>query len=434
MRNILYIHTHDTGRYIQPYGHQIPTPNLMQLAEEGTLFRHAYNAAPTCSPSRAALLTGMAPHSCGMIGLAHRGFSLNDYNQHLAPFLGANGFETVLCGVQHEARTPEMIGYDRILPTSGKDQTEQDLSGAAAAVEYIKGQPPQPFFLSFGMHNTHREFPDIDPETNPNYVQPPFPMADTKENREDMAAFISSAKVADRCVGMVLEALEEAGLKDETLVIFTTDHGIAFPKMKCNLYDTGMGVSLIFRYPGNPKQGQVIDGMVSHVDVFPTLCDMFDLEQPEWLQGFSILPLLTGEKEEIRDELFCEVTYHAAYEPMRCVRTRRYKLIKLFDEHDGHVPANIDDSLSKSFLVDNGLLELKRDKVMLFDLYHDPVERVNLVNDPRYQEVYEELSARLDAWMQRTDDPLLQGGRVPKPEGAVANKITSLSPKSHDWE
>ena len=313
MRNILYVHTHDTGRYIQPYGYGVPTPNLMTLAETGTLFRQAYNAAPTCSPSRAALLTGMAPHSCGMIGLAHRGFSLNDYSKHLANFLGDKGFETVLCGVQHEAANAEDIGYDRILPTSGKNAIEVDLSGAAAVAEYLKSPHEKPFFLSFGMQNTHRPFPEIDPDVNPDYVQPPLPLPDTKEVREDMAAFITSAKVVDRCVGIVMEALEQSGLKDETLVIFTTDHGIAFPKMKCNLYDTGTGVALIFNYPNNPAKGKAIDSLVSHIDVFPTICDMFNHEKPEWLQGNSMVPLFTGEKEEIREELFTEVTYHAAY-------------------------------------------------------------------------------------------------------------------------
>src|SRR5947207_3061874 len=80
--NILYLHSHDTGRYIQPYGYAVPTPNLQKLASEGFLFRRAFDAAPTCSPSRAALLTGHCPHENGMLGLAHRGFSLNDYNQH----------------------------------------------------------------------------------------------------------------------------------------------------------------------------------------------------------------------------------------------------------------------------------------------------------------------------------------------------------------
>ena len=81
--NILYIHSHDSGRYLQPYGYDIPTPNLQRLAEQGVLFRRAYCAAPTCSPSRAALLTGQSPHNAGMLGLANRHFILSDFRQHI---------------------------------------------------------------------------------------------------------------------------------------------------------------------------------------------------------------------------------------------------------------------------------------------------------------------------------------------------------------
>lgn len=101
--NIIYMHTHDSGRYLEPYGYAIPTPNLMQLAREGVLYRNAYCAGPTCSPSRAALVTGMMPHSNGMIGLAHRGNSLTRPETHMAQYFGAQGYETVLSGIQHEA-------------------------------------------------------------------------------------------------------------------------------------------------------------------------------------------------------------------------------------------------------------------------------------------------------------------------------------------
>ncbi len=97
-RNILYMHSHDTGRYIQPYGCGIPTPNLQTLAEEGVLFRQAFCANPTCSPSRAALLTGSYPHQNGMFGLAHRGWSLDDYSQHLVHTLTAHGYAAALAG------------------------------------------------------------------------------------------------------------------------------------------------------------------------------------------------------------------------------------------------------------------------------------------------------------------------------------------------
>ena len=110
--NIVYIHSHDTGRYVQPYGYQVPTPNIQRLAEEGLLLRQAFCAAPTCSPSRAALLTGQSPHSAGMTGLVNRGFGLNDYSQHLLHTLRQAGYFSVLAGLQHIHRDANQIGFD----------------------------------------------------------------------------------------------------------------------------------------------------------------------------------------------------------------------------------------------------------------------------------------------------------------------------------
>ena len=93
--NILYIHGHDTGRYVQPYGHAVATPNIQKLAEEGVLFRKAFCAAPTCSPSRSALLTGQAPHNAGMVGLVNRGYDLSDHSQHIVTTLRHAGYHTV---------------------------------------------------------------------------------------------------------------------------------------------------------------------------------------------------------------------------------------------------------------------------------------------------------------------------------------------------
>src|SRR6188472_1598158 len=119
-RNVLYLHSHDTGRYLQPYGHGCETPNLQRLAEQGVLFRNAYSAAPTCSPSRAALLTGQSPHSAGMLGLAHRGFRLHDPTQHLAAVLRDNGYRTALAGMQHVYHgDASAIGYAQTLAERG---------------------------------------------------------------------------------------------------------------------------------------------------------------------------------------------------------------------------------------------------------------------------------------------------------------------------
>ncbi len=434
--NIVYIHTHDSGRYIQPYGYAVPTPNLMELAREGTLFRNAYCAGPTCSPSRAALLTGMSPHSCGMLGLAHRGFRLNDYSRHLTQFLNQKGFETVLCGVQHEAPAAQasgLIGYQKVLKSERLDNGNlKDVDNAELAAGYITQKKDRPFFLAFGMVNTHREFPGIDEETNPNYVMPPFPVADMPDCRKDFAAFVSSAKIADRCVGIIMNALKESGHEEDTLVFFTTDHGIAFPGMKCNLFDTGIGISLIMKWPGNSRKGEVVDSLVSHIDIFPTICDLLKVEKPAWLEGKSMMPLFSGETGEIRDEIFSEVTFHAAYEPMRCIRTKRYKLIRHYGKHSGIVPCNIDDGFCKNFMVKHGWLEKKRDSEMLFDLFLDPVERVNLIPDVSYREIHENLSGRLEDWMRSTGDPLINGDAA-MPEGARINKSTCLSPKDTDY-
>ena len=143
--NIVYIHSHDSGRYLSLYGQAVPTPNLQQLAQQGIVFRNAFSAAPTCSPSRAALLTGLYPHSCGMLGLAHRGFSLNDYQQHLVHTLKPAGYTTVLAGLQHVAKVPETIGYDQVL--AHKDTSA--IHVAPAAVAFLDSRPMTPFFPGY---------------------------------------------------------------------------------------------------------------------------------------------------------------------------------------------------------------------------------------------------------------------------------------------
>jgi len=118
--NILYIHSHDTGRYVQPYGHAIPTPNIQRIAEQGVLFRKAFCVAPTCSPSRAGLLTGQYAHCTGMLGLAHRGFTLNDYKQHIIHTLRKAGYYAALIGEEHLAKDPNASGYDQVSRLEGK--------------------------------------------------------------------------------------------------------------------------------------------------------------------------------------------------------------------------------------------------------------------------------------------------------------------------
>lgn len=453
--NVLYLHTHDSGRYFEPYGHRVPTPNLMGFARESVLFTNAFCAAPTCSPSRASLLSGMSAHCTGMLGLAHRGYQMNDYSRHLASYLREQGYETLLCGIQHEAPDSAMIGYSRILSASDlglratkdgevtmredqspKSKKQSDLENAQTVAEFLEqNDGDKPFFLSFGMNNTHRAYPKHPDSIEADYILPPFPIANTKENREDMANFHYSVSIADRCVGMVLDALKRSGKERDTIVIFTTDHGIAMPHMKCSLSDSGIGVALMIRCPQIPSNGHVSDSLVSHIDLFPTLCDLLGLPKPGWLQGVSLLPILKDTAASVREEIFAEVTYHAAYEPIRCIRTSRYKLIRYYDYHNRYVPANIDNAPSKTDLLNGGFLDWTRPREQLYDLLLDPMEGHNLVDDPRYRDLYCDLSLRLNRWMVETNDPLVHTlDRVPKSEGAFVNPLEEPDPESYHCE
>jgi len=421
--NIVYLNSHDTGRYVQPYGYAIRTPNIQRLAEEGVLFRQAFCAAPTCSPSRAALLTGRWAHSTGMLGLAHRGWSLNDYTQVLLHTLRAHRYSTHLAGTQHiTAASAEdawkVIGFDERL--EGEDYE--------AACAFLGRRPKQPFYLEMGSSRTHRTF-DHPPDSrdDPRYALPPACLPDAPEVRADFARFKTEAADLDRRFGEVLRALDRNGLADNTLVICTTDHGIAFPLMKCNLTDHGIGVMLIMRGPEGFGGGKEVDGLVSQIDIFPTLCEYLGMARPGWLQGLSLLPLVRGERRQVRDAVYAEVTYHAAYEPQRCIRTDRYKYIRRYGENSGPVLPNCDDGPTKDLLLANGWREQPRSREMLFDLVFDPQESSNLAARPELDSVLDDLRARLDGWMETTEDPLL-AGEAPLPPGTILNDPDDLSP------
>jgi N-sulfoglucosamine sulfohydrolase len=421
--NIVYIHSHDTGRYIQPYGHAIPTPNLQRLAEEGVLFRKAFCAAPTCSPSRAALLTGQCAHSSGMLGLAHRGFGLREPKEHIVHMLRNAGYYSVLAGLQHVNRDTSSIGYDAVL--AGRDGAE------VIASRFLDSAPQQPFFLDVGFIEVHRLrggwFTEQGSGGDPRYSLPPLPLPDTSEVRREMADFKASAEILDEKIGVVLKALEAKGAAENTLVICTTDHGPAFPGMKCNLTDHGTGVMLIMRGPGGFTDGRAIDAMVSHIDVYPTICDLIGIAHPAWLQGRSMMPLIRDEVQEINDAVYAEVTYHAAYEPQRAMRTKRWNYIRRFEERLGPVLPNCDDGLSKELWLRHGWRERAIATEQLYDLIFDPYERQNVAGDKAHAEVLEEMRGRLESWMRATEDPLLEGP-VPAPSGAQVNDPAGLSP------
>lgn len=422
--NIIYLHSHDTGRYIQPYGYGIPTPNLQRLAEGGLLFRQAFCASPTCSPSRAALLTGSFPHQNGMFGLAHFGFTLNEPNQHILYPLRQVGYLSILAGQQHIHKDSHQIGFDRVM------EEERPIEERAAG--FLLGDPPQPFFLDVGFHDTHRIYPEPTADENPAYLRPPAPLPDTPEVRQDMAGFVRSAKLYDQKVGVVLDALETSGLADNTVVICTTDHGLPFPAMKCNLTDHGTGVLLIIRGPGGFRGGRVSESLVSQVDLYPTICELAGVPKPSWALGRSLLPVAQNERHSVRDAVFAEVNFHVAYEPQRSVRTERWKYIRRFDSYDRPVLPNCDDSPSKTLWMQNGWRERPLAQEQLYDLIFDPNEACNLAKDQRHAAALAHLRGRLDSWMRETDDPLLRGA-LQWPAGFPFLNPDQISPSEIIW-
>jgi N-sulfoglucosamine sulfohydrolase len=421
--NILYIHSHDTGRFVQPYGFQVPTPNIQMLADQGVLFREAFCAAPTCSGSRASLLTGLHCHNNGMLGLAHRGWSLNDYGQHWVHALRRAGYRSTLIGEQHISVDPGVIGYDEIVAV---DSNHAEYV-APLTIESLREASSQPWFMSVGFFETHRDFFAPTSVRDTLYSLPPANLPDVVATRKDVAAFKASARSLDQGIGAVLHALHDFGLVENTLVLCTTDHGIAFPGAKATLFDRGIGVMMLMRGPGGFTGGKVIDAQVSHLDVYPTLCELAGVEAPDWLQGSSLMPLVRGEAEHLHQAIFAETTYHAAYQPHRAVRTGRWKYIRRFDDYEHPVLANCDDSESKNLLVEAGWGGQVVPEEQLYDLVLDPAEGTNLTADPAHANTLAELRGRLDSWMRETDDPLLEGPVAPPP-GAVVNEQWQLSP------
>lgn len=412
--NVIYIHTHDTGRYISPYGYNSPTPSLQSFAEDAITFKNMHCVCPTCSPSRSALLTGRYPHNNGMLGLAHMKFNLNNYEEHLSAHMRGHGYTTVLCGVQHETSNLDDLSYDEILTKNLPGYTNigfksWDLRNSRIVCDYIKNyNSDKPLYLSFGMVNTHRPF--IEAEIDERYVCPPVHIPDTAENRKDYAMLLTGVKVVDECFKNILESLKEKGMYDDSLILFTTDHGIAYPHMKCNLTDWGTGVSFILRVPDG-KKGVVCDEMLSQLDFMPTLFDILEWKKPDYFQGKSFKNLLYNDDVDnipIHEEIYGEVTFHAGYQPMRSVREHRFKYIVHFDAGEV-IPVNIDAGIAKDFVQRYGLFDRLPCTEYLYDLMLDPCEKINLAKVEKYNTEIIRLRKKLLKHMQDTDDILLKG-------------------------
>lgn len=422
--NLVYLHSHDSGRWLEPYNRLIPTPAIRTFSEQAAVFTNAHTVCPTCSPSRACLLTGTYPHQNGMMGLAHMGFSLQHPEWHLATILQQKGYRTLLAGIQHEIGGPSeescsQLGYEAYIGEREWQTTvmERDRLHAQHAANFLLSEESrkEPFYLSVGFYNTHRIYRERPPWTGPL----PAGIPDNEAGRQDFAGYADSLRLLDDCIGVVLDALRQGGHEDDTIIFLTTDHGPAFPGMKCCPSDLGTGVALMLRYPGNPAAGQQIQGMVSHLDVLPTLYPLLGIPVPSWCEGQSLLPLVEGKKDEVHDYLITSINTHVVEEPCRAIRTKRYKWVRYFGPQ-AHEPAlpNIDNGPMKFWLYPEENNLPQRAECQLYDLENDPMETTNLAENPNYAEIQKELDEKLIAWMAEKEDPLYEDVSRP-PKSAV---------------
>ena len=342
--NILLVHCHDLGRYLHCYGAgTVQTPNLDAFAARGVRFSHAFCTAPSCSPSRASMFTGRYPHSNGVLGLTHANFAWDLYPDelHLGQVLAEAGYATAAVGVIHETHSgPERCGYADYDPAS---YASAATDAAIARLQCFHREAARPFFLSVGFIEPHR-LPNPRPPHDATFTAPhiradrtlgvevPGYLRDTTGTRQDLAGLQGSVRHVDTQAGRLLSVLDDLGLAGNTLVIFTTDHGIAMPRAKCSLYDPGIGIALMLRLPARAgwHGGITHDAMISNVDYMPSILDLLGLPIPANVQGRSFVALLDGREASPRDEIFAEMTYHDYYDPRRCIRTRTHKLIVNF--------------------------------------------------------------------------------------------------------
>ena len=415
--HILVITCHDLGRHLGCYGiASVRSPHLDRLAAEGARFERAFCTAPQCSPSRASLATGRYPHNNGVMGLTHGsfGWDLHPGEQHVAARLAAAGYETHLFGFQHVTQQADKLGFQHLHVQGGEHDTGAQDVGAAVET-FLHGQydprSQSPLYIEINFFEPHRpyDFGGMKPDSVAGVFVPPY-LPQIPEARAELAALQGSIHTVDRTIGRVLATLEQVGLAQQTLLIFSADHGLAMPRAKCTLYDPGIGITLLVRWPdGGVPAGLVVPQLVSNIDVVPTMLEAVGVAQAEEVQGTSLLALLRGESWQPHEAIYAEKTFHSYYDPMRCVRSERYKYIRNFEAAFAvEVPGDVQSGAI--FRSDPGRYSSDRTQaVECYDLLTDPLEQYNLTGSAEQADVERALDHLLWQWMEQTHDPLLLG-------------------------
>ncbi|MFM8392808.1 MAG: sulfatase [Acidobacteriota bacterium] len=411
----------DTGAY---GNRKVRTPNIDRLAREGMRFSRAFVTISSCSPSRSSMITGRYPHNTDAEQLH---WPLPAEQVTFVEKLKAAGYWTAASGKWHLGRAikdrfdlvddPGEAGFQTD-PRTGKMLAADD-SGAAGWIPVLRKRPTdRPFFLWFAALDPHRDYAErsIPVPHSPDAVIVPPHLPDTPAVRRELALYYDEITRLDENVGKVVAELERQGVSEKTLILFISDNGRPFPGAKTTMYDTGIHTPLIARWPGRIAPGSVANGLVSSIDLAPTILELTGLSIPATVQGRSMTPILANPAAKIRDEIFAEKNWHDYEDRVRALRTERYKYIRN-DYPDLPATPSADAGRSPSMEAIRGLhqkgrltplqariFQQPRPAEELYDLDADPTESRNLATDPAHQEIVRQLRARLNAWGEQTKD------------------------------
>lgn len=437
--NILVLIADDMGWFdAGAYGNTaIRTPNIDQLAASGLRVEHAFLTIAQCSPSRISILSGRYPHQTGAEDLH---MPMPDSIRILPSYLKQQGYFTGHMRKTHygphgneqfdwydawQERSPEAFG--RFLDEAGD----------------------RPFFLWVGFSDPHRGYNDgtLDPPHDPEDVILPPHLIDAHGTRSDRAQYYDEIGRLDQNVGRFLAELDARGLRENTLVVFLSDNGAPFPREKGTAYDAGIRTPLIFSWPNVIAPDIRYGGLVSVIDLAPTLLDVAGLDTPASMVGQSIRPIFTDLSVPGREYIFAERNWHNCDEHIRAVRTARFKLIlNAYTDLPLCTPADASRSPSWFDLqqakkagtltpAQARLFEVPRPRVELYDLANDPNEYVNVALTSVYSEVARDLARVLDAWMDETNDfPPTVRRREDNTDRITGVKFTNENPPMYNIE
>ncbi len=415
----------DSGAYGHP---SIRTPNIDRLAEEGMRFDQAFLTTSSCSPSRSSIITGTYPHQTDAEQLH---WPLPPDKVTFVEKLKASGYWCAQAGKWHLGEAvkgrfdflaeEDLADPDPIAENESASLPENDGSGCHLWLPTLNSRPEgKPFFLWLAAVDPHRGYADsiIAQAHEPEDVRIPPYMPDNAQVREDFTRYYDEISRMDDYIGQVMEALEDQGLAENTVILFITDNGRPFPRDKTTLYDGGIRTPFIVRWPGQVAAGSATDALVSTVDIAPTFLALAGLEAGTNFEGKNLTPVLMDPEREMRSYIYAEDHWHDHEDFTRAVRSKRFKYIRNFYPELPNTPP-ADALRSPTFrsmleLRDAGMLNEDQMAVFrkprpieeLYDLAEDPFELNNLATDPDYTDTLKQMQAVLGQFRAETRDSL----------------------------